>query len=239
VPIEVAMRVNELVLAQGIKDTRATLRTWNEGPWAVVRGWLGLSVVIALALLAAVFVVAKLKEPDPTRLFLPGYHAQPNLEEVARVLFRNSLVLALHAMACVAGFIAGSTLPETAKHYTGLWRWIHDKAGPLAIAFVIGATLFSLMTQAYVLGGGAADLSRQLGLSPAVLLATISIHALPELTALFLPLAAWTIASRRGEWDQLLAATFVTVALAVPVLIVTGFVEIYVTPKVLLELTVG
>ena len=30
--------------------------------------------------------------------------------------------------------------------------------------------------------------------------------------ALFLPLAAWLIASRRGEWNQLLAATLITVA---------------------------
>ena len=47
-------------------------------------------------------------------------------------------------------------------------------------------------------------------------------HAIPELIALFLPLAAWIIASRRGEWDQLLAATFVTVAIAVPVLVRGG-----------------
>ena len=39
---------------------------------------------------------------------------------------------------------------------------------------------------------------------------------MPELTALFLPLAAWTIASRRGEWGDLLAATMVTVALRDP-----------------------
>ena len=47
-------------------------------------------------------------------------------------------------------------------------------------------------------------------------------HAIPELTALFLPLAAWLIASRRGEWNQLLAATFVTVAIAIPVLVVAA-----------------
>ena len=47
-------------------------------------------------------------------------------------------------------------------------------------------------------------------------------HAIPELIALFLPLAAWIIASRRGEWDQLLAATVVTVAIAVPVLVRRG-----------------
>ena len=81
--------------------------------------------------------------------------------------------------------------------YSGLWRKLHDRAGPLAIGFVIAATLFSLATQAYALGLGAADLSGQLGLSPLVLLVGLLPHALPELTALFLPLAAWTLASRR------------------------------------------
>ena len=37
--------------------------------------------------------------------------------------------------------------------------------------------------------------------------------------ALFLPLAAWLIASRRGEWNQLLAATVITVLIAIPVLV--------------------
>ena len=132
------------------------------------------------------------------------------------VLFRNGLVLALHAMACVAGFIAGSSLPTAAQGYTGVWRVVHDRAGKLAIAFVLAATLFSLGTQAYALGHGASTLADQLGLSPLVLIVGLLPHALPELFALFLPLAAWMLASRRGRWDELLAATFVTVAVAVP-----------------------
>ena len=36
------------------------------------------------------------------------------------VLGRNSLVLALHAFACVAGFIAGGALPLSAERRTGL-----------------------------------------------------------------------------------------------------------------------
>ena len=51
--------------------------------------------------------------------------------------------------------------------------------------------------------------------------------------ALFLPLAAWIIASRRGDWQDLLAATFVTVAIAVPVLLAAAAVEIWVSPHVL------
>ena len=62
-------------------------------------------------------------------------------------------------------------------------------------------------------------------------------HAILELTALFLPLAAWIIASRRGGWDQLLAATFVTVAIAVPMLVVAALIEVYVSPHLFTTLT--
>ena len=41
------------------------------------------------------------------------------------------------------------------------------------------------------------------------------------------------IASRRGQWNQLLAATFTTVALAIPVLIVAATIEVYVWPHIL------
>ena len=41
------------------------------------------------------------------------------------------------------------------------------------------------------------------------------------------------IASRRGEWDQLLAATLVTVAFAVPTLVITAVWEVYLAPRLL------
>ena len=50
---------------------------------------------------------------------------------------------------------------------------------------------------------------------------------------MFLPLAAWTIASRRGAWDELLAATIATTAIAIPLLLVAGAMETWVTPRLL------
>jgi hypothetical protein len=232
-PIRTLVSVNDLVLVQGIKDTRRTLAGWQRDPLAVVGVWLGWSFSIALALLASVYLIAANTSPDYTPLVIPGLNQPAEVTDVLHVLYRNGLVLALHALACVAGFIAGSSLPLSAKNRTGLSRWVHEKAGPLAIAFVVGATTFSLVTQAYVLGGGAATLSWQLGADPAALLAVVSVHALPELVALFLPLAAWMIASRQGDWHELLAATFVTVAIAVPVLIMSAVVEVYLTPELL------
>jgi len=221
------------VLVRGIAHTRETLDAWNEKPWPVLSRWLAGSLAITTLLLAAVWVVAINSTPDASPFLMPGLHTDPTIGQVGHVLFRNGLVLALHAMACVAGFIAGSSLPLAAERYSGTWRWIHDKAGPLAIAFVTGATLFSLMTQSYVLGMATSTLAEQGGISPGLLLVGLLPHALPELVALFLPLAAWIIASRRGDWHELLAATFVTVTIAVPVLVAAAFIEVYFTPNVL------
>ena len=61
---------------------------------------------------------------------------------------------------------------------------------------------------------------------PGPLLLALSAR-LPELVALFLPLAAWIVASRADDWQDLLAATFVTVAVAAPVLLAAAAVEIW------------
>jgi hypothetical protein len=226
----------ELVIVQGLRDTRGTLERWNARPWATLGPWLGLALAICAALLVAVVVIAHLSTPDPTNYVQPGVNVPPSLEAVGHILFRNALVLALHAMACVAGFIAGSSLPLEAERYSGLWRWVHDKAGPLAIAFVIAATTFSLFTQAYVLGGAASTMAYHWSMSPELLVVGILPHAVPELTGLFLPLAAWTIASRRGAWEELLAATFVTVALAIPIVVTAAFIEVYLSPELIIAL---
>lgn len=231
------MSAQDFALVQGIQDTRETLATWRGSRWRVLRLWLAWSLAVSVALLYAVYLIAVLSDPDTIKLDIPGYYSPATLGDALFVLYRNSLVLALHAMACVAGFIAGSSLPNTAKDMSGVWRWVHDKAGPLAIAFVVCATTFSLTTQAYVLGGGASTLAAQLDISPALLLLALLPHALPELTALFLPLAAWVIASRRKHWHELLAATFVTVAVATPVLLVSSAVEVWLSPRLLQMIT--
>jgi hypothetical protein len=227
------MRSSDLTLVRGLADTRTTLVGWNRRPWPVLGRWFAGALAITLALLAAVWVVASMSVPDPSVTTFIGRPDDPVLPRVAHVVGRNLLVLALHAMACVAGFIAGSSLPLQAQRRSGVSRWVHDKAGPLAIAFVVGATCFSLITQALVLGHGASSIAAQLRVSPGLLLVGLLPHALPELVALFLPLAAWIIASRRGDWHELLAATVVTVLVAVPMIVAAAFVEVRVTPGVL------
>jgi hypothetical protein len=235
-PIPEGMDTNEVVLRQGLADTRATLEEWNANPWRVLREWLLWSGAVAAALLVAVWMVAELTQPDPTPLIVPGLTRNATFADAQHVLLRNLLVLALHSLACLAGFMAGSAAPHQAELRTGLSRVIHEKAGPLAIAFVVCATLFSLVTQAYVLGSDASTIANQQRMSPAELLVGILPHAVPELVALFLPLAAWTIASRRDEWHKLLAATVATTALALPVLMTSSVIEVYLSPHLVAAL---
>jgi hypothetical protein len=230
------MDASEMILVAGWGDTRRTLARWNLSPWGVLQPWTLGAALISITLLVAVWCVASLSTPDTTPLLFPGLNAPAGAADVGHVLYRNSLVLALHSMACVAGYIAGASLPREARRHTGIVRAIHEHAGPLAILFVSGATLFSLSTQAYILGSGASTLAAQGGVSPGLLLVGLTPHALPELVALFLPLAAWLRASRRGAWNELLAATFVTTAIAAPVLILAALVEVYVSPHFILWL---
>jgi uncharacterized membrane protein SpoIIM required for sporulation len=224
---------NQHVFSHGMRDTRETLDLWSRHSWEVLRGWAALSLAIALTLLTAVWFVAGLLTPDLTPIHLPGFTEASQPADLLPILYRNSLVLALHATACIAGFIAGASMPIVAAQRTGISRWIHVKAGELAILFVCAVTLFSLSTQALYLGFQGSTIAYQLHISRFELILSVLPHAIPELTALFLPLAAWLIASRRGEWNQLLAATFITVMLAIPTLILAATIEVYVWPHIL------
>jgi hypothetical protein len=226
--------ISRYAFVYGVKRTRRTLGRWQEDHWRVLGGWIAASFVIAACLLLAVWAVAGVS--DPTGLSVqtssPPF-AVGDVHDVLTIFSRNLLVLAFHALACVAGFIAGSSLPLQAEHKSGITRVIHERGGTIAIGFVIAATTFSLSAQALVIGGDAAAVAVRLHTTPGVLLITLLAHAPLELTALFLPLAAWILASRRGEWDQLLAATLVTVVIALPTLFAAACIEVFVSPHVL------
>ncbi|MFZ1155048.1 MAG: stage II sporulation protein M [Solirubrobacteraceae bacterium] len=231
------MDASSYALYHGVRRTRSTLRAWQSRPLPVIGAWVAGSALAALGLLSAVLVISALSIGYVQPIQLRPPFAVGELSDVATVLSHNLLVLALHAMACVAGFIAGSSLPLQAESKSGVSRWVHEHGGRIAIAFVVCATTFSLSAQAYLLGHTLAGVANFLKVSPALLLLGVLPHALIELIALFLPLAAWIIASRKGEWDQLLAATVVTVAIALPMLVVAAFIEVFVSPHLFTVLT--
>ena len=231
------MDASSYALYHGVRRTRSTLRSWHRRPLPVLARWMAGSCLATAGLLCAVLVVSALSSGYVKPIELRPPFAVGDLGDAATVFSHNLLVLALHAMACVAGFIAGSSLPLQAQGKRGVSRWVHEHGGRIAIGFVVCATGFSLSAQAYLLGHTLAGVAHFLKTSPALLLVGVLPHALPELVALFLPLAAWIVASRRGQWEQLLAATLVTVAIALPVLLLAALIEVYVSPHLFTTLT--
>ena len=56
---------------------------------------------------------------------------------------------------------------------------------------------------------------------------------MPELTALFLPLAACLALVRRRRFDDLAAAAALTAVVALPVVVMAAYVEVFVTSHVM------
>jgi hypothetical protein len=227
------MNSNQYALTHGIRRTRATLALWREDDWRILGSWFIGAAAVGLLLLAAVVAVASNVKPDLGFHYMPSLPHGAEAGHIAAIVGANSLVLALHAVACVAGFIAGSALPLGNERRKGISRWVHERARPVALAWVVMVTTFSLVTQALALGIYGSTLADSAGISPALLVLTVLPHALLELTAVFLPLAAWIIARRRGEWDQLLAATAVTVTVAIPMLIASAIWEVHAWPQLI------
>lgn len=220
------------IFAATMRETRATLDRWGETPARVIGRWLLGSFSIACAMLVAVYVVSLLTTGTDSAT-IPNILGETKYSDVLVVLFRNLLVLALHGFVCLAGFMAMRALPEQSKYKSGVNRWVHEHAGPFAMVFVSCATIFSITTQTWILGHQVADLSYVLDLSKATLMLTVLPHALLELTAVFLPLAAFLMASRKNDWHELLAATIVTVSVALPMVLVAATLEAYLWPHTL------
>ena len=166
--------------------------------------WLGLSLLIAVGLLFAVYAIAKLSNPDLSTFIIPGYNTRATLGDYLAVLYHRGLVLALHAMACVAG-LAGGSLPLVAEQHSGLA--LGAREGRAARDRLRGVRHSSRSARRPTSSAAPPSIAAQLGTSPGRLLLALAPHALPELVALFLPLAAWLVASRREQWHELLAAT--------------------------------
>jgi hypothetical protein len=195
--------------------------------------WLPTAFAAATALLLSVLVVAMLSGefrqiPPSGPPFVSG-----NLLDAARIFAENLLVLMLYAMGGVAASVIQrrrirNALPMT----TG-----GELPSRLAMVIVIGLLLFAACRQAYVLGHGLAGFSEYFYVSRWRLWLGVLPHALPELTGIFLPVAAWRFASRKGRQRELLALTVAAVLAALPLLATAALIEVYVSPRVFRALT--
>ena len=125
-PVVPEQSVSRYAFIAGQRETRETLRRWHYHPWPALGRWFAGSLCAAVLLLAATWAIAGVSGAGGfiVQTIGPPFHTG-NWSQVASIFERNLLVLALHAMACVAGFIAGSSLPRQAEAHSGLSRMIH------------------------------------------------------------------------------------------------------------------
>src|SRR3954467_11432798 len=113
------IRSEELALVQGWAATRRTLERWNQRRRPVLGAWTAGALLVAVALLAATWFIAVGTTPDPARVSWPGLSRPAEFADYVYLLERNGLVLALHALACVAGFMAGGSPAGGAAGHRG------------------------------------------------------------------------------------------------------------------------
>ena len=186
-----------------------------------------------MLLLTATWVVALLSVPDPLVWAPP---APARWSDYGFILYRNGLVLALHALACVAGFIAGSSLPVVAEGYRGWWRRAARPRRPRRDGVRRRARRCSRSTtQAYALGLQASHRSpTRNGVSPGAAAGHACCRTrCPSCARCSCRSPPGCSPPGVSAWDELLAATFVTTAIAVPVLMAAAAVEVWVSPHLL------
>ena len=137
------------VMAGGVGDLRAALERWRAERWRVVAAWALRSGCVAVALLVATVLVAAVATPDASSFDLAGVTRPAEAADVQAVVMRNLLVLALHALACVAAYLARRSVVLEASGYGPFWQRLHTRIGALALAFVAGATIFSFACFGY------------------------------------------------------------------------------------------
>lgn len=226
------MQTERMALVAGWADTRAALTDWRSRPIPVLAAWAGVSLTIGVALLIATWAVAEFWAPAPEWIVWT-FNGPRTLTGAIHIFGRNSLVLIMHAFICVAGYMATTSLPIVAEGYAGWHQRLHLLARPVTIVFVLLVTVGSFSIQAWTLGGAAPGIALAYGVSIWKLLVLVAPHALLELTAMFLPLGAWFMLARRGDFNRLLAASIYATALALPLLAAASLVEEYVTPALI------
>ena len=205
-----------------VDDTRAALRRWAQAPASTVLPWVAGSFLIGALLLAGALVVAKLSVPgaDP---YTPVF-ADPSagVADALRIFARNTLVLAMYSLVCVAIYLATRPAPLSASR-------LQERAGPIAVLAIAGLAAYSLLSQVWTLGHQLAGAAHTLGYTDAGLLVRLCVHAAPEVTALFLPLAACIRLMRGAREDDLAAAGLACFCLALPVVAMCACIETFLT----------
>jgi hypothetical protein len=203
------------------EGTRATFAAWALQPLPVLVPWALGSLALGLGLLGAALLIAMASGPG-AHDYVPVFaDSAAGSADVLRIAVRNTAVLVLYLLVAFAVY----TVTRPGRYTPGVRRAVLWTVGGLAT--------YSVLSQAWRLGHDLASAATTLDLSPAALLVRACVHAVPELTAVFLPLAACIALVRRGRSDELGAAALLCAAVALPVVFFCAGVEVHLTPHVM------
>lgn len=208
-----------------ILDTRAALRSWFRRPGALLP-WFAISALVSAILLLATYITATTVQADPTGGGLIAADPSSRWVDFGFVLGRNFSVLLLHLLVCFATYLVRRSIPIQEGELSGFQRWIHRHAQRPALLLVIALTVFSMLQQAANLGYGLSSVTAMMSMSEGQVLVRLLPHAVPELVAVFLPLAAVIWLEVKGRNQDLLAAVAACTLIAIPLIVVSAWLEV-------------
>lgn len=152
------------------------------------------------------------------------------------IVKRNLLVLGLHFFACMIGALVGRRhrrLPDSWQRWQVLDRELPGWMARGALIYALAATSLSLILQTIGLSIQLANLSAYTHLAAAELIGIVSLHAIPELVALFLPFGLLLYSTYREDLHRLELLVWQSLAISLPVLLVAAALETWVTPHLI------
>jgi hypothetical protein len=152
------------------------------------------------------------------------------------IVKRNLLVLGLHFCACMIGALVGRRhrpLPDGWQRWQVLDRELPRWMARGALIYGLAATSLSLILQTIGLSIQLANISAFTHLAPAELIGIVSVHAIPELVALFLPFGLLLYSTYREDLHRLELLVWQSLAISLPIVLLAGAVETWITPHLI------
>lgn len=155
---------------------------------------------------------------------------------------RNFLVLGIHLCACWIGALVVAKQRNVPDGWARL-RWLNDDlpgwVRTACLWYALLVTSGSIVLQTFALGLSASAIASDYGLPMPLFIGLLAPHALVELTAVFLPLAAFLWRSRRDQLAMLGDDSWVCAVYAIPMICLAAAWEAWVTPHLLLVFVHG
>lgn len=204
---------------------------------ALLRRWYLVAGSIAISMLLSILVIGALSTPDNGLAASSLVDTDQGLPDMVHIMQKNFLVLGIHLCACWIGALVVAKQRNVPDGWNRM-RWLNsdlpDWVRTACLGYALFVTISSIVLQTFALGLSASAIASDYGMQMPLFIALLAPHALVELTAVFLPLAAFLWRSRRDQLAMLGHDSWVCAAYAIPMICLAAAWEVWVTPHLLL-----